>query len=223
MRFTLTTILLPLALSAPVHLDSRASLSDLLPSGQIIPTLPPLGIPEIRTQILGVISDLSGSESPEEGGSRANTYGDALNKYTDFADRLKSVVGADNTAALDVLADRLCIAGAGQGSLCSELFAYAYAWYVAQQKGYTYEFVATALGPNNMKQIGQAINTLCLQPGDNEQAITQGVCQRIGFQTDQLANSIIQENTNEEDVGNSNSLAYFGLQNILPKPAPLGV
>lgn len=44
-----------------------------------------------------------------------------------------------------------------------------------------------------MKQIGQAINTLCLQPGDDETAKVQGVCQRVGFQTDQLANSIVGE------------------------------
>lgn len=44
-----------------------------------------------------------------------------------------------------------------------------------------------------MKQIGQAINTLCLQPADDETAKVQGVCQRIGFQTDQLANSIVGE------------------------------
>ena len=48
-----------------------------------------------------------------------------------------------------------------------------------------------------MKQIVAALNTLCLQRGDNEQAITQGVCQRIGFQTDQLANSIIEEQVSD--------------------------
>lgn len=93
-----------------------------------------------------------------------------------------------------------------------------------------------------MKQISQALGTACLQPKDDETAITYGVCQRIGFQTDQLANSIIGEgvsqffhNTyclypytdmqfNGEDEGNvSNSLEYFGLQQILPAPQPLGV
>jgi hypothetical protein len=147
MKFTLATLLIPvsLTLAAPVDLHARQSLSDLI-NGQIVPTLPALGIPALRKQVLDGVALVSGSEGPDQGGSRKNTYGDALNKYTDFADTVKSVVGADNVHALDVLADQLCIAGANQGSVCNEIFAYAYAWYVAQQKGYTYEFVAKALG-----------------------------------------------------------------------------
>lgn len=142
MRFTLAALVFPIVIASPI--PSPRGL------GQLIPTLPALGIPAIRTQILGVISDLSGSQSPEEGGSRANTYGDALNKYTDFDQHLHEAIGDDNVNAIDVLADRLCIAGANQGSLCNELFAYAYAWYVAQQNGWTYQFVAESLGVSSL-------------------------------------------------------------------------
>lgn len=59
---------------------------------------------------------------------------------------MKAVITPEAVNQIDILADRLCIAGAGQGSLCNELLAYAYAWGVAQQNGWTYGFVAESLG-----------------------------------------------------------------------------
>jgi len=197
-----------LSLSAP--LSSRQ---------QIIPTLPPLDIPTIRTRIQDSINEAFGVDPA----TREGRYGDFVNTLLPFGETVKAIIGADQVTAIDILADRACIAGFNQGSLCNELLSYAQAWYVAQQNGWTYGFVAQSLGENNMEQIDQALRTACLQPADDVTAQKEGVCQKLSFALDQNANALIQENTGTEDIGNSNSLEYFGLQNILPAPRPLGV
>lgn len=130
MRFT-TLVVLPFALAAPL-LTTRQ---------QLIPTLPSLGIPAIRDQIHARITQTFGVSGPRDA-----YYGDLVNEYIPFADTLKEAITAEKVNEIDILADRLCIAGSGQGSLCNELLAYAHAWYVAQQNGWTYEFVSRSLG-----------------------------------------------------------------------------
>jgi hypothetical protein len=132
MHFTSYIIALPLALAAPL----------LTPRQQIIPTLPALGIPEIRDMIHQRIDEVFGVQYR----GRKAVIGDYINSKLPFADTVKQVIGADHTTQIDILADRLCIAGANQGSTCNELLAYAHAWYVAQQNGWTFEFVAQSLG-----------------------------------------------------------------------------
>lgn len=132
MRFSSALLLIPSIFAAPI-------LTERL---QLIPTLPNLGIVAIRTSVHNRFSQLFGTDEQ----SRAGFYGDTVNKYVPFADTLKAAITPENVNAIDVLADRLCIAGDGQGSLCNLLIAYAYAWGVAQQNGWTYQFVAESLG-----------------------------------------------------------------------------
>lgn len=75
-----------------------------------------------------------------------NEYGDFINSLVPVANTLDSIIGKDQVTALDVLADRLCIAGQNQGSLCNEIFAYAYSWIVMQEKGKTWKQMAQILG-----------------------------------------------------------------------------
>jgi hypothetical protein len=135
MRFSIALFaVLPLtALSAPVP--------ELSPRLQLIPTLPSLGIVAIRDMLHARITKTFGISGP-----RGAYYGDLVNDYIPFADTLKSAITAEKVNEIDILADRLCIAGANQGSLCNELIAYAHAIYVAQQKGWTYQFVSESLG-----------------------------------------------------------------------------
>lgn len=77
---------------------------------------------------------------------RYNYYGDFINTIVPIANTLDQTIGKENVQALDVLADRLCIAGYQQGSTCNELFAYAYSWIVMQEKGMTWRQLAQTLG-----------------------------------------------------------------------------
>lgn len=131
MRFSIITVaLLPFALAAP--LSSRQ---------QAVPDLPAQAdLADASRQILSNVGAASGRYQ------NFNNYGTFLQTLVPVAKTLDSTIGADNVLAIDILADRLCIAGQGQGSLCNELIAYAYAWYRVQQYGKTYRELATILG-----------------------------------------------------------------------------
>jgi hypothetical protein len=75
-----------------------------------------------------------------------NNYGIWLNSLVPISSTVDSVIGKDQVTAIDVLADRLCIAGQNQGSLCDELLSYAYSWVVIQEKGKTGRELAQILG-----------------------------------------------------------------------------
>jgi hypothetical protein len=80
--------------------------------------------------------------------SNKNHYGELVNAYVPLSATLDQAIGQENVIAIDVLADRACIAAPDQGSLCNELLAYAYAWYAIQMKGKTGQDLATILGVN---------------------------------------------------------------------------
>jgi hypothetical protein len=75
-----------------------------------------------------------------------NDIGIFVNSLVPLSSTLDSIIGGDQVTAIDVLADRLCIAGQNQGSLCNELLAYAYSWIVIQEKGRTGRQLAQILG-----------------------------------------------------------------------------
>jgi len=75
-----------------------------------------------------------------------NSYGKLINSIVPISDDLDSLIGADNVLALDILADRLCIAGRIQGSLCNEILAYTYSWIAIQSKGKTWAELTQILG-----------------------------------------------------------------------------
>lgn len=77
---------------------------------------------------------------------RYNEYGNYINTLVPIASTLEATIGKDKVTALDVLADRVCIAGYQQGSLCNEIFAYAYSWIVMQEKGKTWKQMTQILG-----------------------------------------------------------------------------
>lgn len=84
---------------------------------------------------------------------RYNYNGDFINSIVPVANTLDQAIGKENVVALDVLADRFCIAGYQQGSLCNELFAYAYSWIVMQEHGKTWRELAQILGVSTHRHL----------------------------------------------------------------------
>lgn len=131
MLSSLITILSTLTITLAAPLYTRA----------LVPDLPPqVDLRTASRQVLNVAADWSGRNN------QYNNYGNFLQTVIPVVNTLDQTVGHDKITEIDILADRLCIAGKGQGSLCSEVIAYAYAWYVAQQQGKTYRELATILG-----------------------------------------------------------------------------
>ena len=128
MLHLLALSLLPLILSSPTPITRRASPADLT---------------DLRNQVANTLD-----AAIQRGGAYDGSSGIAttLNDYIPVSASLDSTIGVNNLVALDVLADKACIAGRNEGSVCNEVLAYAYAWYVAQQDGFTYRQVAHALG-----------------------------------------------------------------------------
>jgi hypothetical protein len=133
MFLTLLTLLAPLL--------TLAGAAPLRPRQQSIPDLPTQVDLAYAESMVRVWSDqLTGVNG------RYSHLGDFINKIVPVSKTLDSTIGRDNVVALDVLADRFCIAGYQQGSLCNELFAYAYSWIVMQEKGKTWREMAQILG-----------------------------------------------------------------------------
>jgi len=212
----LTNILTLTALSLVIP-----TLSTPIPQlGQLIPDLPAQAdLSTAQVYVASAITTFSGTYNDNR-----NHYGELINSYIPVANTLDSVIGRDNVIALDVLADRACIAAADQGSLCNELLSYAYAWYIMQTKGKTGKEMATILGPNNMRILANDLRVLCLSENSQKHGNEQyELCQLVAFDADNIANSIIDvsDNNNAENAGNSNSLEYFGLANLLPTPTTI--
>lgn len=118
-----------------------ASASPLGSRQQVVPDLPPqVDLVYAETMVRSAAYTATGANG------RYNNYGNWLNKVVPVANIVSSVIGAEQVTAIDVLADRLCIAGYDQGSTCDELFAYAYAWIKMQEGGKTYGEMAKILG-----------------------------------------------------------------------------
>lgn len=84
-----------------------------------------------------------------------------------------------------------------------------------------------------MKQLDNDLHALCVGNEIDAQQFMKETCQNLLQDSDILANSIIGESVSAhcvareckltfqelgEDNSNSNSLEYFGLANLLPKP-----
>jgi hypothetical protein len=118
-----------------------ASAAPLMSRQQLVPDLPPqVDLVYAETMVRSAANKATGANG------RYNYYGDWLNKVVPVANIVASVIGAEQVTAIDVLADRLCIAGYDQGSTCDELFAYAYTWIKMQESGKTYGEMAEILG-----------------------------------------------------------------------------
>lgn len=137
MKLLFCVILLPFTIAAPIK---RGLLNGIL---AIPPILTQIDVPGMNNEIQAAVNAIT-----ERGGAFDGTSLLALGvqQYVPTASILEQTVGVPNLEALDILADRLCIAGRQEGSICNELLAYAYAWYVAQQQGYTYGQVAALMG-----------------------------------------------------------------------------
>lgn len=128
---TIFTALTTLSLAIAAPLSPKA----------LLPNLPAQA--DLRTasrQILDEAATFTGRNN------QYNNYGNYLQTVVPVANTLDQTITHDKVTEIDILADRLCIAGKGQGSLCNEIIGYAYAWYVAQQKGKTYQELATIVG-----------------------------------------------------------------------------
>lgn len=79
-----------------------------------------------------------------------NDLGYYIRHRVPIDETLDSVIGADQVLAIDILADRLCIAGKNQGSLCAELIAYAYSFIVIQEKGKTWAELTKIIGVSSL-------------------------------------------------------------------------
>jgi hypothetical protein len=133
--------LLTAAAASPIP---QPALTDILPAatGQIVPDLPmQADLAMAQTYVNTAVTKYSGTYN-----SNKDIYGEMINSYIPLSDTADAVIGADNVLAIDVLADRACIAAADQGSLCNELLAYAYAFYAIQLQGKTGRELATILG-----------------------------------------------------------------------------
>lgn len=125
---TLST--LTLALAAPLEIRQQA-----------VPNLPPQAdLSTAEGKVKAVADEATGRRGA------GNDIGDYVNSLVPIGATLDSLIGKKNVVAIDVLADRLCIAGHAQGSLCSEIIAYAYAWTIMQENGQTYKQMAAILG-----------------------------------------------------------------------------
>jgi hypothetical protein len=192
----------------PIPLAPRAS-TTASSSGQVVPNLPQQAdLTTAQTYVNAAVTEYSGTYD-----SDLDHYGDLINQLVPVANTLNSAIGVDNVIALDVLADRLCIAAPDQGSLCNELLSYAYAWYAIQQKGKTWQQLAVILGvsrpfrhtilasrianlnplqASNMKILANDLRVGCLSADSQKFSNAQyEICQLVAFDADNLANSVI--------------------------------
>lgn len=149
MLFIVKLLALPFVFAAP-----------FVPRQQIIPDLPAqadLALAAARVHHIAYYA--SGRHA------QFNNYGNFINSLVPISDTVDSIIGADQVTAIDVLADRLCIAGQNQGSLCNELLAYAYAWTVIQEKGMTGKQLAQILGVSACCQVMSQANATAKQHG----------------------------------------------------------
>jgi hypothetical protein len=143
MFFTATILALPLLAAA----------APLVERQQVVPDLPAQAdLVTAETAVKAYADKYSGRRGA------SNDYGDFINSLVPISNVLESTIGEDNVIAIDVLADRLCIAGQFQGSLCNELISYAYSWIVFQEKGKTYQQMAEILGVSNL-HLGSGIHS----------------------------------------------------------------
>jgi len=126
----ISLLALPFALAAP--LSSRQ---------QLIPDLPAQADLAMAGAKVHTIAFFASGRH-----AQFNNYGNWINSLVPLSATVDSIIGADQVTAIDVLADRLCIAGQNQGSLCNELLSYAYSWVVIQEKGKTGRELAQILG-----------------------------------------------------------------------------
>ncbi|KAK4687909.1 hypothetical protein P7C73_g2206, partial [Tremellales sp. Uapishka_1] len=187
---------------------------------QVVPNLPAQAdLTDAFAQVAKGIDTITGRD-PTYGNE--NDYGMFLNTYVPIATTLNNVIGADNVLAIDVLADRACVAGPNQGSVCNELLSYAYAWYAFQQKSKTYEEAAAILGPNNMAIFADDLRVLCLgYDSDGAGQVEKESCQLIAQDVDVLANAIIGDSALSEDDTNSNTFETYGISKLLPAPSQI--
>ena len=131
-------------------------------------TVPQANLVDATKQIENIYAAAIGRESndPTNPDQNQDVIGNMVQQWIPIASDLNGLIGYNNVIAIDVLADRACIAGAGelytsgrmsrpqltihrllgQGSVCDEVLAYAYALYVAQQNSYTYKTFAKLVG-----------------------------------------------------------------------------
>lgn len=120
---------------------SLALAAPLVSRQQLVPDLPAQAdLVYAETKVRSIAYTATGANG------RYNEYGNFINTLVPVANILASTIGKEQVTALDVLADRLCIAGYDQGSTCDELFAYAYSWVVMQEKGKTWQQMTQILG-----------------------------------------------------------------------------
>jgi hypothetical protein len=143
--------------AALLPLLSLASAAPIVEKKALLPDLPQQA--DLSSASATLVDFLGKASCRDQQQGQYNDCGRAFQNIVPIANTLDSTIGEPQVLAIDILADRLCIAGRNQGSLCSELIGYAYSWYVLQQNGKTYKELAQILGVSLLSLLGLVWDT----------------------------------------------------------------